>query len=502
MSAAHTLARTLLGNAGKASPRPATASWRTGAGAPGSTRLMVMFAALCAFAAAAFAPRLLWDGDTLWHLAAGGWMLDHHQIAQADPFSYTVRGKPWTNLEWLSEIVMTPVWRAGGWSALVLMFGLAVGALTWILGSELSRWLKPLSWSCALVLALACTAQSWLARPHLLVLPILALWTVQLMHARERGQAPPLWLLPVMALWANLHGSFLFGLALLGPFAAEALIEPDADRLKVIRGWGLFGLAAACAAMITPHGPAGLIYPVKLMSMTRLQDIVEWKSSDFSHLTTFEVALLTTLAVLLYRGVKVPLLRLVTILGLLHLTLQETRHQMVLATVAVLLLAEPLGQALGGPPDAASERLPPALRKGLLAALALACVGLVGARFLVPAKLTEGTVAPMAALAHVPQALRRQPVLNEYGMGGFLIFNHVPVFIDGRADMYGDDYFGAYVDALKPDPVKLKALLDRYKVRWTILRAENPALPTMDAMPGWKRLYADKWAVVHVKNGA
>ena len=67
--------------------------------------------------------------------------------------------------------------------------------------------------------------------------------------------------------------------------------------------------------------------------------------------------------------------------------------------------------------------------------------------------------------------------------------------------MYGDDYFGAYVDALKPDQAKLKALLDRYKVRWTILRAENPALPAMDAMPGWKRLYADKSAVVHVKVG-
>ena len=501
MSAAHPLARTLLGDAGKTAPRPGARSWTAGSWTPSSARLMVMFGALCAFAAAAFAPRLLWDGDTLWHLAAGGWMLDHHQIAQADPFSYTVRGKPWTNLEWLSEIVMTPVWRAGGWSALVLLFAVAIGALTWILGAELSRRLKPLSWACALVLALACTTQSWLARPHLLVLPLLALWTVQLMHARERGRTPPLWLLPVMVLWANLHGSFLFGLALLAPFAAEALIEPNADRLKVIRGWGLFGLAAVCAAMITPHGPAGLIYPVKLMSMTRLQDIVEWKSTDFGHLTTFELALMTSLFVLLYRGVKVPLLRLATVLGLLHLTLHETRHQMVLATVAVLLLAEPLGQALGGPPEGSSERFSPALRKGLLAALALALVGVAGARFLVPATLTEGTVAPMKALAHVPQDLQRQPVLNEYGMGGFLIFNHVPVFIDGRADMYGDDYFGAYVDALKPDQAKLKALLDRYKVRWTILRAENPALPAMDAMPGWKRLYADKSAVVHVKVG-
>ena len=350
-----------------------------------------------------------------------------------------------------------------------------------------------------MVLALACTTQSWLARPHLLVLPLLALWTVQLMHAREQDRAPPLWLLPVMTLWANLHGSFLFGLLLIGPFAAEALMEEHADRLKLVRGWGLFGLLALAAAMLTPHGPQGLIYPVKLMSMTRLQDIVEWKSTDFSHLTTFELALLTALFVLLYRGVKVPLMRLVTVLGLLYLTLHETRHQMVLAVVAVLLLAEPLGQALGGPPQAGAERLSPALRKGALAALVVAFALAIGLRLLVPARLTEGVTAPMAALAHVPKDLQRQPVLNEYGMGGYLLFNHVPVFIDGRADMYGDDYFGAYVDALKPDEAKLEALLARYKVRWTILRAGNPVLPAMDALPGWKRLYADKWAVVHVK---
>ena len=501
MSAAQTFARTVPGDLGNPAQRPEAAARTTGSWAPSSKRLMVILGALCAFAAASFSPRLLWDGDTLWHLAAGGWMLDHHQIAQADPFSYTVRGKPWTNLEWLSEIVMTPVWRAGGWSALVLLFGLAVGALTWILGEELSRRLKPLSWACALVLALACTTQSWLARPHLLVLPILALWTVQLMHAREQDRAPPLWLLPVMILWANLHGSFLFGLVLIGPFAAEALMEAQADRLKVVRSWGLFGLAALAAAMITPHGPLGLIYPVKLMSMSRLQDIVEWKSTDFSHLTTFELALLTSLLVLLYRGVKVPLMRLITLIGLLYLTLHETRHQMVLAVVAVLLLAEPLGQALGAPADGGAERFPPALRKGALAVLVLAFALVTGARLLVPAKLTESVAAPMAALAHVPKDLQRQPVLNEYGMGGYLLFSGVPVFIDGRADMYGDDYFGAYVDALKPDQAKLAALLAGYKVRWTILRAGNPALPAMDAMPGWRRLYADKSAVVHVKVG-
>jgi hypothetical protein len=84
-------------------------------------------------------------------------------------------------------------------------------------------------------------------------------------------------------------------------------------------------------------------------------------------------------------------------------------------------------------------------------------------------------------------------------MGGFLIFHGVKPFIDGRADMYGDDFFDAYVKALQPDRAKLLALLAKYKVQWTILDAKDPAVQLLDVLPGWKRLYGDKYAVVHVR---
>jgi len=497
-------ARNLPDNAAEARPGPrlAVANGWAGWAEPEPMRLMVLFAALCAFAAAAFAPQMLWDGDTLWHLATGDWMLSHHRLAATDPFSFTVPGKPWTNLEWLSELIMAPIYAAGSWSGLQLWFAFAIGALTLVIGAETARKLPVFSWAAALFLALACTTQSWLARPHLMALPILALWTVELIRAREAHRAPPLWLLPVMTLWANLHGSFLLGLALVVPFAAEALIEESFGRLKAVRGWVLFGLAAGMAALITPHGIDGVLHPIRIGSMRTLQQIAEWKSSDFSRPTALELTLLTALFALLYRGVKVPLVRLAILLGLLHLTLKETRHQMVFAVVAVLLLAEPIGRALAGDkPAFALPRMSSRVRMAALAAIVLAFAGISAARLLIPAHLTDGPTAPIAALAHAPRELRAQPVLNDYGMGGYLIFNGVKAFIDGRADMYGDDFFEAYVNALKPDQPKLQALLAKYKVRWTILRAENPAIPAMDAMPGWKRLYADKSAVIHVKTG-
>ncbi len=488
-----------------AAPRPYAAPARSwwGPDAPGSTQLMVLLFAVCAAAAAAFAPQMLWDGDTLWHLTAGDWMWAHHQVTRVDTFSYTALGRPWINLEWLSEVIMAPVHAAGGWSGLQLFFALALGALTWILGSEISRKLPPFSCAVALFLILACTTQSWLARPHILALPILALWTVQLLRAREAGRSPPLWLLPVMTVWANLHGSFLFGLALIGPFALEALVDSAAtDRMKTIRAWGLFGVLALLASLITPHGVDGIVYPIKLMTMRTLPDIVEWQSSNFSHLSSFETSLLAVLFILLYRGVKIPVFRLITVLGLLYLTLHETRHQMVLAVTGGLLLVQPIGEAMAGSdPIVRLPKLAPAVRYGVLAAILVVVAGVSAIRFAVPATLTDGPTAPITALAHVPPALRQQPMLNEYGVGGYLIYNHMPPFIDGRADMYGDDFIETFLKA-KTDPVRMQALIARYGMRWSILATNNPGVGVIDALPGWKRIYADKWNVVQVKTGS
>jgi hypothetical protein len=94
------------------------------------------------------------------------------------------------------------------------------------------------------------------------------------------------------------------------------------------------------------------------------------------------------------------------------------------------------------------------------------------------------------------------PVLNDYGMGGYLIFKGVRPFIDGRADMYGDSYVKAYVKATRPDVAALKTMLANYKVAWTIFAASDPVVQAMDRQPGWRRLYTDKYAVVHVRTDA
>jgi hypothetical protein len=438
-----------------------------------------------------FAPQVLNDGDTYWHVATGDWILAHGRAPDHDVFSYSRPGVPWIAHEWLSEVLMAMARRAAGWGGVVALFAIAVGAATWLLVRRLSLRLGGVSLIAVALLSLACTSGSLLARPHLFMLPLLVIWTIELMTAREQGRAPRLVFALMMTAWANLHGSYVFGFVVAGAFGLEALLEPGADRIRVMRDWGLFGVASLACALITPHGLAGLIYPFQVMGMTILPHIAEWRAEDFSHISPFQITLFAGLFVCLSRGVKLPTLRLLLLLGLLFMSLQHERHQLVLAVVAPLILAEPLALALGQRPQRA--RTSPRLWIGF----GVACAVLLGLRLALPLPRVDGLNSPVTAVEHVPAELAAQPVLNEYGFGGYLIFKGIRPFIDGRADMYGNAFSADYFRATNVDTAALEKLTRDYHVAWTLFAPDNPTVAALDANPAWRRIYADPHAVIH-----
>ena len=450
--------------------------------------VFALLAGLAAFALAAFSPGLLNDGDTYWHIRAGEWMIAHGSVLRADVFSYTAAGHDWQTQEWLAEILMALSWRAG-WPGVHLLFAGSAGLTAGVTAFFVRKRMDLVPALLTVVLGLACVTGSLLARPHILALPLLAIWTAGLVFAREQDCSPRWWLLAVMPLWANLHGSFAFGLALAGTLGIEAIAQ-SAQPKKAASAWALFLLAATASAMLTPFGVQTLLFPFKLSALQGLSHIGEWQASDFSKLTPFAIALLAALFVLGRGQVKVPSLRLLLLLGLTALALAHARHQMLLGVCAPILLADALGRAW----PSKSQNQPP-----LFAVIAgLALVVLTAVRLAVPVTRSDDPVSPVAALAHVPRFVRETPVLNDYAFGGYLIWNGVKPFIDSRADLYGDIFLQNYSDIVSPDKDTLAASLAFHHARWTIFRREAPVVKLLDATPGWRRFYTDKLAVVHI----
>ena len=101
------------------------------------------------------------------------------------------------------------------------------------------------------------------------------------------------------------------------------------------------------------------------------------------------------------------------------------------------------------------------------------------------------------------QALRdhgARRVLNDYFFGGSLIAADVQVFIDSRAELYGEQFVLAYNNALQLQDVgQFLSLLDTYRIDATLLGPLSPAVHLLDRLDGWRRVYSDGEAVVHMQ---
>jgi len=448
-----------------------------------------LMAGLAGFALAGFSPGLLNDGDTYWHIRAGEWMVAHRTVLRFDIFSYTMPGAPWHTQEWLAEILMALAWMAGGWAGIHLLFATSSAITAGLVGHFVRKRLDTVPAVLTAVLGLCCVSASLLARPHLLTLPLLALWTCGLVAAREQNKAPSCWLIAVMPIWANLHGSFAFGLALAGALAIEAVVEAK-DRNKTARAWSLFLLGAAVSAMATPFGFHTLLFPFQLSAMQGLAFIGEWQSSDLSHLSPLMLALLVSLFVLGSGKVKVAPVRLLLFVGLMWLALAHQRHQMLLGVTAPILLAPSLAKSWPAGGDT---------HQPMFAALAtLGFVVLVAMRVIVPVVRTDDPRSPVSALAHLPTDMRQGRVLNDYSFSGYLIWTGIKVFIDSRADFYGDNSVKNYAAIAAGDRDALAESLSHSRARWTIFATGTVMAKLMDGMPEWRRVYIDKLAVIHV----
>jgi hypothetical protein len=452
------------------------------------------------FTLAVFAPQVLGDGDTWSHVAAGEWIIAHAAPPHVDPFSYSMSGAPWTAHEWLSEVLLALAFRVGGWSGVVLMTGAAMALAALIVGLSAARELRGAPLIATVAIGLSLVTANLLARPHVLALPLAAAWGAGLIAACDRGRAPPLGLALLMTAWANMHGGFIFGLMLIGPFALEAVTEaPVGARFPAARAWATFALVALVAALVNPYGVEALLLPFRLMSVENLSRISEWRPQDFSHVGTMELALLTLLGFALTRPFAMPPIRVALILALVAMSLQHSRHQMLLGILAPMLLARPIAAAIRA--ERPGEHWRRAARVALPATIA-AVLAIGGVRLLAPIEPTDGAAAPISALSAVPPELRRKPVLNDYAFGGFLIFEHVRPFIDARVELYGDKMMSLYDKLRSGDHEAVDSALKRYEIAWTIFAPGDRIVAALDHEPGWRRLYADTTAVVHVREEA
>jgi hypothetical protein len=217
--------------------------------------------------------RLLGDPDTHWQITIGNWILAHGMVPKSDIYSFTMAGQSWISTQWLAQVAFALAHRVAGWTGPVVLAAGTIAATFALLAKFLSARLTPAGTVMIVVGAWVLTAAHLVARPHVLALPVLVMWVGGLIAAADRGEAPSPWLLPLMTLWANLHGGFVFGLALIAPIALDAVWRKDpAARKSLAWRWIGFACAALAASCITPYGWNALLASGKILSLGHAAD--------------------------------------------------------------------------------------------------------------------------------------------------------------------------------------------------------------------------------------
>lgn len=443
--------------------------------------------------------RLLADADTLWHIAAGNWIIANQAVPTTDPFSFSFRGAKWIPHEWLAEVILATSYGWLGWAGPVLLTALATSVALTVLLRFLLRYIEPLHAFTGAVLAFLTLAQHLLARPHTLAWPLMVIWVYYLVMAREQGKRPSLWLLVAMLAWANLHASFLLGIVLAGALALEAVLTEGNPRQSA-KAWAPFLALTLLAGLMTPNGVDGLLFPFHVSEMTfTLSIISEWQPPEIRLLQPIVLWLGFVLFGALYFGFRLPPTRIAMSFWLVYLALTSVRYAELPGLLAPLLLMPSVGSQLRA-----------AIRPEVKARLSLRCLQVI---------TILSTVLFLSSIVFLARGINRGqdpslprdavraamaaggsgPVFNSYNFGGYLIFSGIAPVIDGRADLYGDKFVRRYMDAYSGNARVLKTLIQEYKIRWAVLEPSSPALEVIRDLPGWRKVHEDAVAVAYVR---
>ncbi len=304
-----------------------------------------------------------------------------------------------------------------------------------------------------------------------------------------------------MALWSNLHGGFVFGLVLIAPLALDAVREREGEfapiagaalgrvRLCRARRKLLHALWLECAAGVAENSqPRQRAAADHGMAAGGFRQPRRRSRS----------ACCSGLGLALWRGIRLPPLRIVLLLGLLHMALSQGRAGEILALLGPLVLAAPLAAQIGGNEGLHSRPIAPA-RGALFSVIAMLATAGTFAYASVQRFEPHPHSAPVAAVVELKK-LNVARVFNDYDFGGYLIASGVAPFIDGRTELYGEKFFvdhNAASGLMEPD--NLFRLLDQYRIEATLMRTQSAATKLLDHVDGWQKFYADDIATIHVR---
>jgi disulfide bond formation protein DsbB len=345
-----------------------------------------------------------------------------------------------------------------------------------------------------------------------------------------------------MLLWVNLHGGWLFGIALFGIYTLAAFVESvraqKNDAFAAIRAghrarvMAVAWLASAATTAVNPFGWRLHAHTYRYLSDRYLMDrIDEFRSPDFHGWSQRCFAIILMLVLIAFAGhrKKLRLSHLLVVLLAVYAGFYASRNLPVSSMLLVLVAGPMLWEnfaSLADKPGAwqwlrngtariskFSDRMGAQemqLRGRLWPVVSVAfafviCLqgGWLGSRQLIQAQFDAQKV-PVAAVNFLQQEFQgkqpsTEPVFSTDAWGGYLIYRLYPerkVVVDDRHDLYGSGRIRQYLILTQAEP-GWQSVLREWQIRTALLPTDSTLANLLRELPrDWRVLYEDKVAVV------
>ncbi len=248
--------------------------------------------------------------DIWGHVSYGEWILEHGRLPTEEPLLDLAEGMPLYASAWLSQVVFAKVHQLGGAAWISHVFALSMTAALLLFTLGLSQRTGGIVWGVGAALAIYALAPTRIAvvRPEtfgtLSFAALLALLVT--VDRRLANGRTGLWnwvagaaIALLFLLWANLHGSYVVGIAVLGARVLGDFVEAwthgsvearrtgqtapvrtglvSALRSPSFRYWLVVTELAVLATFVNPYGIDLLVNAFAFPSNPNLADVLEWQ---------------------------------------------------------------------------------------------------------------------------------------------------------------------------------------------------------------------------------
>jgi hypothetical protein len=455
--------------------------------------------ALFVFAAASlflsyFGGELLADPDTQWHIASGRLMLETMSFPVIDPFSHTFAGQPWIAKEWGGQIALSAAYLLGGWSGVTVFTAVCAAFAYALVAAQAGRFIEPIYVILLVAFCVIAGNPGIVARPHIVTLPLFAVFTIGLLGAIEgrNNFNPPWFLVPVMVIWANSHGLFTLGFAMAAFVGLHVLVNcPANQRLRMVGLWLGFGLALVAAACITPYGWRPILMTLTIANGEPMAFIQEWEPLAFEGSGLVAYVLLAIGLLVCLKNPKANLGRILIIGFFGYLMARHMRFILQFSVVMGILAAAPLSMFL--PRRLSADTIGKGSGIALLAGTVMSAIFAIAQ----PNNPPPSSVYPLEALKAAQSAGLSGPVFNSYDFGGFLALEGVPTFVDGRTDQLFIGGFRMRLEAAltAKSSNALAEFMKPYAPKWALITPKGDEQRQLEAL-GWTEVFQNQSALV------